>query len=152
MVLASSSCRRSFSIYPLNLFARPKHSSWSAYLSTGDVEVDLAAVSAHQGSKLVADTLEGTETVVFGESLEEVLEDTGLIGTGNLSKLFDDRLLVGVGEHGGAEDIGELLVSLEGLAEGRDSTGSLVESSGLGGSGVLFTSMVRRGIHSGDGL
>lgn len=108
-------------------------------------------MSAHQGSELVADTLEGTETVVLGESLEEVLEDTGLIGTGHLSELLDDSLLVGDSEHRSAEDGDELLVSLEGLAEAGDSTGSLVESSGLGGSGVLFTSMVRVGIHSSMG-
>lgn len=129
-----------------------KHSSWSTYLSTGDVEVDLAVVSAHQGSELLADTLEGAETVVLGESLEEVLDDTGLVGlvsTGDLEELLNDGLLVLVGEHRGAEDADELLVTLEGLAEVGDSTGSLVESSGLGGSGVLFTRMVRRVIHSG---
>lgn len=124
---------------------RPKHSSRNPYLSTGDVEVDLAAVSAHQGSELLADTLEGTETVVLGESLEEVLEDTGLIGTGDLSELLDNGLLVGGGEHGSTKDSAELLVSLEGLAEAGDSTGSLVEGSGLGGSGVLLTSIVRGG-------
>ena len=116
------------------------------------MEVDLAVVSAHQGSELLADTLEGTETVVLGESLEEVLDDTGLVGlvgTCNLEELIDDSLLVLVGKHRGAEDGDELLVTLEGLAEVGDSTGSLVESSGLGGSGVLFTRMVRGGIHSG---
>lgn len=142
--MASSSCGRSFSLDPelirFFLLLRPKHSSWSSYLSTGDVEVDLAAVSAHQGSELLADTLEGTETVVLGESLEEVLEDTSLIGTGDLSELLNNGLLVGDGKHRGAEDSDELLVSLDGLAEAGDSTGSLVESSGLGGSGVLFVS------------
>lgn len=97
-------------------------------------------MSAHQGSELLADTLEGTETVVLGESLEEVLEDTSLIGTGDLSELLNNGLLVGDGKHRGAEDSDELLVSLDGLAEAGDSTGSLVESSGLGGSGVLFVS------------
>lgn len=107
-------------------------------------------MSAHQGSELIADTLEGTETVVLGESVEEVLEDTSLIGTGDLSELLDDGLLVGDGEHRGAEDRDELLVSLDGLAEAGDSTGSLVESSGLGGSGVLLVNIVRGGIHSGS--
>jgi hypothetical protein len=109
-----------------------------AYLSTGDVEVDLTTVSAHQGSELLADTLEGTETVVLGKGLEEVLDETGLVGTGNLGELRDDGLLVGIGQGGGAEDGGQLLVGLEGLAEVGDATGGLVEGSGLGGGSVLF--------------
>jgi hypothetical protein len=109
-----------------------------AYLSGGDVEVDLAAVSAHEGSELLADTLEGAETVVLGKGLEEVLDDTGLVGTGDLGELGDDGLLVGVGQGGGAEDGGQLLVGLEGLAEAGDATGSLVEGGRLGGGSVLF--------------
>jgi hypothetical protein len=97
-------------------------------------------VSAHQGSELLADTLENTKTVVLSESLEEVLEDTGLVGTGDLGELLDNGLLVGVGETGGAEDADELLVGLEGLAEVGDGTGGLVEGGGLGRSGVLFSS------------
>jgi hypothetical protein len=112
--------------------------SENAYLSTGDVEVDLAAVSAHQSSELLADTLKGAETVVLGKGLEEVLDDTGLVGTGDLSELLDDGLLVGVGQGGGAEDGGQLLVGLEGLGEAGDATGGLVEGGGLGRGSVLF--------------
>lgn len=95
-------------------------------------------MSAHQGSEVLADTLEGTETVVLGKSLKEVLEDTSLVGTGNLGELLNDGLLVGGAEGRSAEDVDELLVGLDDLTEAGDRTGSLVESRGLGGSGVLF--------------
>ena len=95
-------------------------------------------MSAHQGTELLADTLEGTETVVLGKSLEEVLDDTSLVGTGNLGELLNDGLLVGSAEGRSVEDVDELLVALDDLTEVGDGTGSLVESRGLGGSGVLF--------------
>lgn len=113
-----------------------------AYLSTGDVEVNLTTVSAHQGSELLADTVEGTETVVLGKGLEEVLDDTGLVSTGDLGELLNNGLLVGVGESGGAEDVDELGVGLQGLAEGSDGASGLVEGRGLGGSGVLITGLL----------
>lgn len=106
-------------------------------LGAGDAELDLAAVGAHQSRELVADTLEGAEAVVLGQGVEEVLEDVGLVGTGDLLQLLDDLLLVGIGQGRGAEDGRELLVALQGLAEGGDGLGGLVEGGGLGGSGVL---------------
>jgi hypothetical protein len=106
-------------------------------LSGGDAQLDLAAVSAHQGSELLADTLEGAETVVLSESGEEVLQDVGLIGTGDLLELLNDLLLVGDGQGGSAEDGVQLGVGLQGLAEAGDGLGSLVESRGLGGGLVL---------------
>lgn len=112
------------------------------YLSTGDVEVDLTTVSTHQSSELLADTVEGTETVVLGKGLEEVLDDTGLVSTGDLGELLNNGLLVGVAESGGTEDVDELLVGLQGLAEGSDGAGGLVEGRGLGGSSVLMTGLL----------
>jgi len=94
-------------------------------------------VSAHESSELLADTLEGAQTVVLGQSSEEVLQNVTLVGTGNLLELGNDLLLVGVGEGWGTEDSTQLLVGLQGLAEAGDSLGGLVESSGLGGSSVL---------------
>lgn len=94
-------------------------------------------MGAHQSTELLADTLEGTETVVLGQSLEEVLEDVGLVGTGNLLELLDDLLLVGNGQGRSVEDGDQLGVGLQGLAKGSDSLGGLVEGSGLGGSSVL---------------
>jgi hypothetical protein len=74
--------------------------------------------------------------VVLGKGLEEVLED-GTLVTGDLGELLDDGGLVGIAQGRGTEDGAELLVGLEGLAEGSDSTSGLVEGSGLGGSSVL---------------
>ena len=107
------------------------------HLSAGDAELDLAAVSRHQGRELVADTLKGTEAVVLGQGSEEVLEDIGLVGTGNLLELLDDLLLVGHAQTRGAEDGDQLLVALQGLAEVGNGLGGLVEGSGLGGGSVL---------------
>lgn len=107
------------------------------HLSGGDAQLDLAAVSAHQSAELLADALEGAETVVLGKSGEEVLQDVGLVGTGDLLELLNDLLLVGDGQGGSAEDGGQLGVGLQGLAEVGDGLGGLVESRGLGGGGVL---------------
>lgn len=107
------------------------------YLSTGDVQLNLTAVSAHEGRELVADTLEGTQTVVLSESVEEVLEDAVLVTTGDLLELLDDLLLVAVAQGGGSQDGGELGVLLEGLVEVGQSLSSRVESGSLSGSSVL---------------
>ena len=107
------------------------------YLSTGDAQLDLTTVSAHESTELLADTLEGAKAVVLGQSGEEVLQDVTLVGTGNLLELGNDLLLVGIGEGGGTEDSTQLLVALQGLAEIGNSLGGLVEGSGLGGSSVL---------------
>lgn len=107
-------------------------------------------MGAHQSRELVADTGQGAEAVVLGQGVEEVLEDVGLVGTGNLLELSDDLLLVGIGQGRGAEDDIQLLVGLEGLAEGRDSLGGRVEGSGLGGSGVLDAIEVRNFVNCKD--
>jgi hypothetical protein len=103
-------------------------------------------VSAHESAELLADGLQGTETVVLGESEEEVLQDVTLIGTGDLLELSDNLELVVVGESGGTEDGTKLGVGLQGLAEGGDGLGGLVEGGGLGGSSVLEKKIqVRKG-------
>lgn len=109
----------------------------STHLSGSDVQLNLTTVSTHQGVELLANTLEGTKTVVLGQGLEEVLEDVALVGTGELVELLDDLLLVGLGESGGTEDGDQLGIGLQGLAEGSHSLGGLLESRGLGGSSVL---------------
>lgn len=55
-----------------------------------------------------------------------------------LLELLDDLLLVGDGEGGGAEDLSELGIPLEDSAELLERLCGVVESGGLGGSGVLF--------------
>lgn len=94
-------------------------------------------MSAHQSAELLADSLQGTETVVLGKGSEEVLEDVGLVGTSDLLELGDDLLLVGVGEGRGTEDGDQLGVGLQGLAELGDGLGGRIEGGGLGGGGVL---------------
>lgn len=107
------------------------------HLSTGDVQINLTAVGAHQSSELVADTLEGAQAVVLGEGDKEVLEDLGLLGTSDLLEFLDDQSLVGDGEGRGHEEVGQLAVGLQGLAEAGDGLGSLVEGGGLGRGSVL---------------
>lgn len=106
-------------------------------LGGGDAQLDLAAVSAHESTELLADGLQGTETVVLGQGEEEVLEDVALVGTGDLLELGDDLELVVVGEGRGTEDGTELGVGLQGLIEGSDGLGGLVKGRRLGGSSVL---------------
>lgn len=94
-------------------------------------------MSAHQSAELLADALQSTEAVVLGKGREEVLENVGLVGTGDFLELRDDLLLVGVGESRGTEDGDQLGVGLQGLAEGSEGLGGRVEGGGLGGGGVL---------------
>lgn len=112
--------------------------SWGAtHLSAGNVQLDLAAVSAHQSGKLLTDALQSAKAVVLGKGDEEVLEDVGLLGASDLLELGNDLLLVGVGEGRGTEDGGQLRVGLQGLAEGSDGLGGRVESGGLRRGSVL---------------
>jgi hypothetical protein len=95
-------------------------------------------VSTHEGLELLADALKETETVVLGQSLQEVLDDVALVATGDLLKLLDDLLLVAGGEGGSSDDAVQLAVGLEGLSEAGESLGGLVEGGGLGRGSVLF--------------
>lgn len=107
-----------------------------SYLSTGDVQFNLATVSTHQSRELLGDALEQTETVVLGQSLEEVLDDVALVA-GELLQLLDDLLLVADGEGGRGDDAGQLAVGLEGLTESGEGLGGRVESGSLGRGSVL---------------
>lgn len=98
-------------------------------------------MSTHKGAKLLANSLERTQTVVLGKSTKEVLEDIALV-TGDLEQLLNDLLLVGGREGGGADDAGELAVSLEGLVESKEGAGGLVEGSRFGRGSVLSLSVV----------
>lgn len=95
-------------------------------------------MSAHQGSELLAHTLEDTESVVLAQSSKEVLQNVILSGTtGDLRELLDDLGLVGLGQGGRVEDRGQLRVLLEGVTEGREGLGGLLEAGGLCGGSVL---------------
>ena len=93
-------------------------------------------MSTHEGSKLLSDALKQTETVVLSQSLEEVLDDVALVA-GELLQLLDDLLLVADGEGGRGDDARQLAVGLEGLTEGGEGLGGLVESGSLGRGSVL---------------
>ena len=95
-------------------------------------------MSTHESTELLADSLQNTQPVVLGQGGQEVLQDVTLVSTSDLLELLDDGLLV-VGREGrGADDGGELAVSLQGLTKGSEGLGGLVKSSRLGRSSVLF--------------
>lgn len=113
------------------------------YLSTGNVQLKLTTVRTHKSTELLANTLKSTQPVVLGKSVEEVLQDVALVSAASeLLQLVNDLLLVGGREGRGADDGGELAVVLEGLAEGGEGLGDLVEGGGFGGGSVLFINCV----------
>ena len=93
---------------------------------------------AHQDAEVVHDALQHAQSVVLGECVEEVLDDAVLVLANVLLELLDNLLLVGDGEGGGAEDLGELRIALEDGAELLERLCGVVEGVGLGGSGVLL--------------
>lgn len=108
-----------------------------AYLGAGNDHLDLAAGGAHELAELGDDAGEETETVVLGEGGEEVLD--GLAGDiGALLKLGNDGALVGGGEGGSREDVGELGVLSEEVSEAGDGLGGRLEGVGLDGGRVLY--------------
>lgn len=114
-----------------------KRCSGSKYLSTGDNQLDLTAVSAHESTELVDNLVQQAETVVLGECAKEVLDDVTLISS-DLLELRDDGLLVGNSEGRGGDDAGELGVGLEGSTEVVQGLGGGIEGGSLGGGSVLF--------------
>lgn len=109
------------------------------YLGAGNVELDLAAVGAHELGEVLGDGLEQAEPVVLGEGLEEVLDDAFLVlAADQLLQLGDDLLLVALGEGRGGENLGELRVLLEDVVQVLEGLGDGLEGGGLGGSGVLW--------------
>lgn len=107
------------------------------YLSTGDNQLDLTAVSAHESTELVDDLVQQTETVVLSECAKEVLDKVTLVSS-DLLELRDDGLLVGGSEGRGGDDAGELGVGLEGSTEVVQGLGGGIEGGSLGGGSVLF--------------
>lgn len=107
-----------------------------SYLSGGDGHLNLAARSRHDLVELVADTLEETEAVVLGESVEEVL-DGGFLAARLLNELGDDGGLVLGGESRGRQDGSELSILLEDVAEVGEGLGSGLEGRRLGSGSVL---------------
>lgn len=51
-----------------------KEKKKKTYLSTGNIQLDLSTVSTHQCSKLFADTLQNTQSIVLRKSVEKIPE------------------------------------------------------------------------------
>lgn len=128
-----------FSVPPDNLsrIQSESHSSVeSTYSSAGNVHLNLASCSGHQGTELLADASEETKSVVLGKGLEEVLDGV-VLGTDLLDELLDDGGLVVIGQGRGREDGAELGIVLEETTELGDGAGSGIEGRGLDGGRVL---------------
>lgn len=124
-------------LHNLSQIQSESHSSVeNTYSSAGNVHLNLASCSGHQGTELLADATEEAKSVVLGKGLEEVLDGI-VLGTGLLDELLDDDGLVLNGQGRGGEDGGELGVVLEESAELGEGAGGGIEGRGLDGGRVL---------------
>jgi hypothetical protein len=130
MVLLSSSCDSSVP-------RKKRKKKEGKYLSTGNVQLNLALVGAYQSAKLLHNTGQQTQSVVLSKRGKEVLENVALVGTGNPLQLLHNLSLVAHGESGGVENGGEFWVPFEDLAERGEGLGDLVEGRGFGRGSVL---------------
>lgn len=100
--------------------------------STCDGHLDLTPRRTHQLAKLVADTLQQTETVILCERIEEVLDGVVLVDSARvLLQLRDNGRLVLGGQRRGHHDGCELGVSVKDLLERRHCTRGAVERGRL---------------------
>ena len=107
------------------------------YSSAGDGQLNLTTGGAHEGTELLGNTLKLVESVVLGQSLEEVLDGVVLVlDVEGLLDLGNDLLLVGLAEGGGIKDGLELGVSLEGGSEVLETLGGGIQRLGLDSGGV----------------
>jgi hypothetical protein len=108
------------------------------YLSTGNTHLNLTTRRRHQSPKLLANTAEQSEAVILREGLEEVLDGLAA-GAGLLRELGDDGALVLGLEGRRGQDVLELDVAGDDLAEGVEGPGGRVEGGGLDGGRVLLS-------------
>ncbi|KXS94400.1 hypothetical protein AC578_7792 [Pseudocercospora eumusae] len=107
--------------------------------SAGNSHLHLSACSTHQLRKLLSHTVQYSQSVVLGKSLEEVLNSVGLVlHVDGLLDLGDDLLLVGNCESRRGQDLLELGVLLECLPEALHGFGDRINGVGFGGGGVLY--------------
>lgn len=122
------------------------HSRKSPYLSTGDNQLNLAVVGAHQSSKLLTDTLQDAKSVVLGQGREEVLHDVVLPwATSNSLQFLDDLGFIGRREGWRSEDNGQFNISLEHLCQSCEGFGGLFQAGCLGRCGILDSSENKKG-------
>ena len=115
------------------------------YLGRGDGNLDLTAVSAHQGAVRV-DDLDGiVETAILSQGVKEVLGQVVVLASGE--HLVDSALLLDTVDGGVLKELTELGVLLDNtldlLQVSLDSIqGLLLGSSGVQGSGVATLNAV----------
>lgn len=110
----------------------------STHRSADNGHLDFALGGAHQLLKLLADALQETQSVVVGQSLEEVLDGLVLLGSDVLLEDGDDGLLVLLGQSGCQKDLCKLGVLVVYIVEGGQCLGGGVEGGGLDCSSVLW--------------
>jgi hypothetical protein len=112
---------------------------------TGDDQLHLPTMRAHQLAKLLTYSLQQPQPVIIRQRPEEVLHRPTFVGAGaGVSlQLGDDGGFVGLGEGWGVEDGGELWVGFQHLVQRDERSGHGVEGRGFGGGGIL--EMPRKG-------
>jgi hypothetical protein len=107
------------------------------YSSAGDGQLNLTTGSAHEGTELLGNTLKLVQSVVLGQSLEEVLDGVVLVlDTEGLLDLGNDLRLVGFAEGGGLKDSLESGISLEGGMEVLETLCGGIQRVGLDSGSV----------------
>lgn len=124
---------------PLKSILQPQEIKKSkTHRSAGNSQFNFTSGSTHQLSKLLTNSLQKCQSIVLGQSFQEVLDGITLIlTTGVFLELLDDLRLVGCRESGCLHDGSELSIFLEDVVEGLERAGNAVESRGLAGCGVL---------------
>ena len=108
------------------------------HLSACDSQLDLSPRSTHQNTKLLNRAGQSTQSVVVGQSLQEVLYGTALVvSTKVLLKLCNNLALVRGAEGGGGQNGGELGVLFEDFGKSLEGLSGGFESGGLRGGCVL---------------
>lgn len=101
-------------------------------------------MSTNQRLELLNDTLQQSQTIVFSESRQKVLENFVLFTSGGNLQFLNDLVLVAHAQGGGIEDSCKLGVLLEDFAELRKRFGNRVERGCLCGGSVLFLNTRQR--------
>lgn len=85
-----------------------------AHLSRCDGQFYLSPSSTHEDAKLLANTFQERESVVFSKRTKKILNGVGFVlATSVFFKLCDDLRLVGVTQRWGIEDCLQFRVRLE---------------------------------------
>lgn len=117
--------------------------SCKTYRSAGNNQLDLTTGGAHELAELVANALQDAQSVVLGESRQEVLDGlVGSRGAQGLLQLLNNGALIGIRQGRCAQDSGELGVLGNDVVQGVEGLGGRIERGGLDGGSVLNGSCV----------